>query len=103
MFGDDNGEIAGWKEEGLVPEQTVNSGQGHWAAVATKFRKCVSFCNTVGVPCHCLFTPKRSKIRPFLWEKRLDDPKKLPAGDGHRRCLGRYKIASDSGAGASSA
>jgi len=35
VLGDDDREISGRKEEGLVPEQTGDSGQGHRAAVAS--------------------------------------------------------------------
>jgi hypothetical protein len=58
VFGDDDGQITGGKEESLVAEHTRNPGQGHWAAVPAKFRKCLSFCNAIGVPCHIFILPK---------------------------------------------
>src|ERR1035441_1242463 len=57
VFGNDDGKITGGKEKGLVPEETGDSDQGHRAAVPAKFRKCVSFCNAIGVPCHRRITP----------------------------------------------
>jgi hypothetical protein len=39
VLGDDDRQIAGWKQEGLVPEETGDSGQWHRAAVPAKFRK----------------------------------------------------------------
>lgn len=52
VLGDDHRKIAGWKEKGLITEQTRNSGQRHWATMPAKLRKGLSFCNAIGVPCH---------------------------------------------------
>jgi hypothetical protein len=61
VLGNDNGQIAGRKEESLITEHTRHPGQRHWAAVPAKLRKSLSFCNAIGVPCHIFFLPKRAE------------------------------------------
>src|ERR1700727_3023450 len=61
VFGDDDGQIAGGEEECLVTEHARNPSQGHRTAMPAKFRKCLSFCNAIGVPCHVVFLPKRAE------------------------------------------
>ena len=61
VFGDDDRQIAGRKEESLITEQTRDPGQGHWAAVTAKFRKCLSFCNAIGIP--SMFISFQSALR----------------------------------------
>ena len=61
VFGDNHGQIAGGKEESLITEHARNPGQGHRTAVPAKFRKCLSFCNAIGVPCHIFVLPKHAE------------------------------------------
>ncbi len=59
---DNDGEVAGGKEEGLIAEEAGDSGEGHWAAVAGKFRKGLSFGDAVGVPGHGVFRSEMTLV-----------------------------------------
>lgn len=57
MFGNDYGKITGGKKERLISEKSGNSCEWHRPAVTAKVRKCLSFCNAIGVPSHYFFLP----------------------------------------------
>src|SRR6185312_5615557 len=57
MLGDDDGQVTGGKEECLVTEEPGDPGEGHWATMTAKFRKRLSFCDAIGVPCHIFYLP----------------------------------------------
>ena len=61
VLGDDDSQIAGGKKESLITEHARDPGQRHRAAVPAKFRKCQSFCNAIGVPCHMFILPMRAE------------------------------------------
>jgi len=54
---DNDGKIAGWEEECLITEDARNSSEGHRTAMAGKFRKCLTLCYAIGVPCHDFYLP----------------------------------------------
>jgi hypothetical protein len=63
MFRDDDGEVAGGEEEGLIAEESRDSFQWHWAAMTAKFRESVTFRDAVCVPSHYFYTPKRTVFK----------------------------------------
>jgi hypothetical protein len=82
MLGDDDGEVGGGKEEGLISEKAGDSSEWHWTAVAGELRKCITFCNTVGIPCH-------SRIAPDVQE--VSAPELLGVSDAKRRITNERK------------
>lgn len=56
----DNGQITGREEEGLVAEESGDSGEWGGPAVPAKFRKSLPFSDAVGVPRHVFDLPSDS-------------------------------------------
>jgi hypothetical protein len=61
VLGDDDRQVAGRKEKRLVTEEPRHVGQGHRAAVAAKFWKCLSLCDAIRVPCHNFYPSEHAE------------------------------------------